>query len=276
MQIKFTKMHALSNDFIIINNIKNTFFFTKDIIQKLSNRYSGIGFDQLLLVESSINKNIDFNYRIFNSNGNEVEQCGNGARCLALYLKIKKLIYRKKICVSTKNRIIYLKIINDKIISVNMGIPLFKPKDIPFITNTIKNTYKIYFQNKYIHFNIVSLGNPHCVIQVDDILKTPVSLIGSFLENHNCFPKKVNVGFVEYIDLNNIKLRVFERGVGETNACGSGACAAVAIGIKKNILSEKVYVNLRGGIITITWKGNKNSLFMIGEANYIYDGIITL
>ncbi|WP_169786143.1 diaminopimelate epimerase [Enterobacteriaceae endosymbiont of Donacia crassipes] len=274
--MKFTKMHALGNDFIIINNIKNTLILTKDIIKKLSNRYLGIGCDQLLLIESSFNKNIDFNYRIFNSDGNEVEQCGNGARCLALYLKIKKLICKKKICVSTKNRVIYLKIINNKMISVNMGIPLFNPKDIPFITNSIKNTYKIYFQNKYIYFNIVSLGNPHCIIQVNDVLKTPVSLIGSFLENHIVFPQKINVGFMQYIDINNIKLRVFERGVGETNACGSGACAAVAIGIKKNILSEKVYVNLRGGIITIIWKGNKNNLFMIGDAKYIYDGKIIL
>ncbi|WP_211080579.1 diaminopimelate epimerase [Enterobacteriaceae endosymbiont of Donacia cincticornis] len=274
--MKFTKMHSLGNDFIIINNIKNDFFFTKDIIQKLSNRYLGIGFDQLLLIESSFNSEIDFHYRIFNSDGNEVEQCGNGVRCLALYLEKKKLICRKKICVSTKNRVIYLQIISNNIISVNMGVPLFNPEDIPFITHSIKDTYKVYFQNKYIYFNVVSLGNPHCIIQVNDVSITPVSLIGSFLENHVFFPQRINVGFMQYIDVHNIKLRVFERGVGETNACGSGACAAVAIGIKKNILAKKVYVNLRGGIITINWKGNKNNLFMIGDANYIYDGKIIL
>ncbi|QJC38125.1 diaminopimelate epimerase [Enterobacteriaceae endosymbiont of Donacia marginata] len=276
MKIKFTKMHALGNDFIIINNIKNIFFLTKEIIQKLSNRYLGIGFDQLLLLELSLNKNIDFHYRIFNSDGNEVEQCGNGARCIALYLKIKKLTLKKKICLSTKNRLIYLKNLNNNLISVNMGVPLFNPKEIPFITNNIKNTYKFYFQNKYIYFNVVSLGNPHCVIQVKDVLDTPVSLIGPFFENHKSFPKKINVGFMEYLNINNIKIRVFERGVGETMSCGSGACAAVAIGIKKNILSKKVYVHLTGGIIMISWQGGNHDLYMQGSANYVYDGKISL
>ncbi|QJC35681.1 diaminopimelate epimerase [Enterobacteriaceae endosymbiont of Donacia sparganii] len=276
MKIKFTKMHALGNDFIIINNIKKNLFLNKIVIQKLSNRYLGIGFDQLLLIELSLNQNIDFHYRIFNANGDEVEQCGNGARCLALYLKIKKLTSKNIICVSTKNRLIYLKILNNKVISINMGVPLFNPKDIPFLTNSIKNTYKILFQNKYINFNIISLGNPHCVIQVKDVSNTPVSLIGSFLENHKLFPKKVNVGFMQYLNKNTIKLRVFERGVGETKSCGSGACAAAAIGIKKNILSKKVYVNLIGGIITIFWKGNNKNLFMQGDANYVYDGEIIL
>ncbi|QJC36493.1 diaminopimelate epimerase [Enterobacteriaceae endosymbiont of Donacia simplex] len=276
MKIKFTKMHALSNDFVIINNIKKNFVLKKKIIQKLSNRYLGIGFDQLLLVELSLNKNIDFHYRIFNANGNEVEQCGNGARCFALYLKIKKLTLKNKVCVSTKNRLIYLKFLNNNIISVNMGVPLFNPKEIPFITNSIKNTYKLFFQNRFIYFSIVSLGNPHCVIQVKDISNTSVSLIGSFFENHKLFPKKINVGFMQYLNINNIKIRVFERGVGETKSCGSGACAAAAIGIQKNILLNKVYVHLPGGIITVYWKGNNNNLYMEGTANYVYDGKIIL
>ncbi|WP_168919460.1 diaminopimelate epimerase [Enterobacteriaceae endosymbiont of Donacia thalassina] len=274
--MKFTKMHALGNDFVIINNIKKKFSLKKEIIKKLSNRYLGIGFDQLLLLELSLNKCSDFHYRIFNSNGNEVEQCGNGARCLALYLKTKKLTIKNEICVSTKNRLIYIKILNDNIFSVNMGVPLFNPKDIPFITNNIKNTYRIFFQKKYIYFNVVSLGNPHCVIQVQDLLNTPVSLIGSFFEKNKLFPQKINVGFMQYLNRNNIKLRVFERGVGETNACGSGACAAAAIGIKKNFLSKKVYVHLTGGIIIISWKGSNNNLFMKGNANYVYDGEIIL
>ncbi|WP_168919055.1 diaminopimelate epimerase [Enterobacteriaceae endosymbiont of Donacia bicoloricornis] len=274
--MKFTKMHALGNDFIIINNIKKFFFLEKKVIQKLSNRHLGIGFDQLLLLELSLNKNIDFHYRIFNSDGNEVEQCGNGARCLALYLKLKKLIFKKKICVSTKNRLIYLKFLNDNFISVNMGIPLFNPKEIPFTTNSIKNTYKLFFKNKYIYFNVVSLGNPHCVVQVKNVSKTPISLIGSFLENHKLFPQKINVCFMEYLNINNIKIRVFERGVGETMSCGSGACAAVAIGVKKNILAEKVYVHLTGGIIIISWRGSNHDLYMQGSANYVFDGKILL
>ncbi|QJC32869.1 diaminopimelate epimerase [Enterobacteriaceae endosymbiont of Donacia semicuprea] len=276
MKIKFAKMHALGNDFIIINNINKNFDFKNKVIKKLSNRYTGIGFDQLLLIETSLNKDIDFNYRIFNCDGSEVEQCGNGVRCIAQYLRIKKLIYKKNICVSTKNRIIYLKILNKKEVIVNMGIPLFNPKDIPFLTKKIKNNYKIYFQNKCINFSVVSLGNPHCVIQVKNLSSISVLSIGSFISKNKLFPKKINVIFMKYIDTNTIKLRIFERGVGETNACGSGACAAVAVGIKKKILSKKVKVNLVGGNIDVTWEGNNKDLFMKGEANYIYDGIITL
>ncbi|QJC32063.1 diaminopimelate epimerase [Enterobacteriaceae endosymbiont of Donacia versicolorea] len=276
MKIKFTKMHALSNDFIIINNIKKKFFLNDQIIKRLSDRYTGIGFDQLLLIKLSSNKNIDFHYQIFNCDGSEVEQCGNGVRCIAQYLRIKKLICKKNICLSTKNRIIYLNILNEKEVLVNMGIPLFNPQNIPFLTKKIKKNYKIYFQNKFINFNVVSLGNPHCVIQVKKLENTPVSLIGSFISKNKIFPEKINVIFMEYIDVTNIKLRIFERGVGETNACGSGACAAVAIGIKKKILSQEVKVNLIGGIIKIFWKGNNENLFMQGDANYIYDGEIIL
>ncbi|QJC32465.1 diaminopimelate epimerase [Enterobacteriaceae endosymbiont of Donacia dentata] len=276
MKIKFTKMHALGNDFIIINNINKKIFLNNKIIKKLSNRYTGIGFDQLLLIKLSSNKNIDFHYKIFNCDGSEVEQCGNGVRCIAQYLRIKKLIFKKNICLSTKNRIIYLNILNEKEVLVNMGIPLFNPQNIPFLTKKIKKNYKIYFQNKFINFNVVSLGNPHCVIQVKKLVNTPVSLIGSFISKNKIFPEKINVIFMEYIDITNIKLRVFERGVGETNACGSGACAAVAVGIKKKILSQEVKVNLIGGIIKIFWKGNNENLFMQGDANYIYDGEIIL
>ncbi|WP_211080525.1 diaminopimelate epimerase [Enterobacteriaceae endosymbiont of Donacia dentata] len=274
--MKFTKMHALGNDFIIINNINKKIFLNNKIIKKLSNRYTGIGFDQLLLIKLSSNKNIDFHYKIFNCDGSEVEQCGNGVRCIAQYLRIKKLIFKKNICLSTKNRIIYLNILNEKEVLVNMGIPLFNPQNIPFLTKKIKKNYKIYFQNKFINFNVVSLGNPHCVIQVKKLVNTPVSLIGSFISKNKIFPEKINVIFMEYIDITNIKLRVFERGVGETNACGSGACAAVAVGIKKKILSQEVKVNLIGGIIKIFWKGNNENLFMQGDANYIYDGEIIL
>ncbi|QJC31882.1 diaminopimelate epimerase [Enterobacteriaceae endosymbiont of Donacia tomentosa] len=274
--MKFVKMHALGNDFIIVNNFKKKFFLNKNIIKKLSHRYLGIGFDQLLIVESPTLNNVDFHYRIFNSDGNEVNNCGNGIRCLAQYLKIKKLIFKKNICVSTNNRLLYIEILKDNRICVDMGVPLFHPKDIPFITNKIKKNYKIFFNNKFINFNVVSLGNPHCVIQVKDISKTPVSFIGSFIEKHNSFPEKINVGFMEYVNPNNIKLRVFERGVGETNACGTGACAAVSVGIYKNILSSKVEVNLTGGILDVKWKGGNTHLFMIGNANYIYDGKIKL
>ncbi|QJC30390.1 diaminopimelate epimerase [Enterobacteriaceae endosymbiont of Neohaemonia nigricornis] len=276
MQIKFTKMQALNNDFIIINNINYNITFTKNIIQNLSNRYTGIGFDQLLILDVPKKNNIDFHYRIFNANGNEVEQCGNGARCLALYLKKKKLIKKNTIYISTNNRILILKIMDNNLICVNMGKPLFLPKDIPFITDTIQENYRILFKNKYIYFNIVSIGNPHCVITVKNISTFPVNLIGSFIENHIVFPKKINVNFMEIINNKHIKLRVFERDIGETNACGSGACATVAVGIKKNILSNKVRVTLLGGDLNINWNGKNNNLFMFGTAHHVYDGVINI
>ncbi|WP_211080536.1 diaminopimelate epimerase [Enterobacteriaceae endosymbiont of Plateumaris consimilis] len=272
--MKFTKMHALSNDFIIINNIKQHYRLNKNIIKKLSNRYTSIGFDQLLMVESSKNKNIDFHYRIFNADGNEVNQCGNGARCFAKYVKYKKLIFKNNICVSTNNSIIYLKILDNNEICVNMGTPLFNPESIPFLGILSNNSYSLFYNNKQIIFDIVSLGNPHCIIQVNNLSNIHIDLIGSFIQNHKLFPNKVNVGFMELVNSNNIKLRVFERGVGETNSCGTGACAAVAIGIKKNFLSNKVKVNLIGGSLIIKWKNN--NIFMKGDAHYIYDGIIKL
>ncbi|WP_211080450.1 diaminopimelate epimerase [Enterobacteriaceae endosymbiont of Plateumaris braccata] len=272
--MKFTKMHALSNDFIIINNIKQHYYLKKDIIKKLSNRYTGIGFDQLLMVELSKNKNIDFHYRIFNADGNEVNQCGNGARCFAKYIKYKKLTFKENICVSTNNSIIYLKFLKNNKICVNMGTPLFDPESIPFLGKLSNNGYSLFYNNERIIFHIVSLGNPHCIIQVSNLSNISINLIGSFIQNHKLFPNKVNVGFMELINPNNIKLRVFERGVGETNACGTGACAAVAVGTKKKFLSNKVKVNLIGGSLNIVCKDNH--IFMIGDAHYIYDGIIKL
>ncbi|QJC30202.1 diaminopimelate epimerase [Enterobacteriaceae endosymbiont of Plateumaris sericea] len=274
--MKFSKMHALSNDFVVINNIKQNHYLDKNIIKKLSNRYTSIGFDQLLLIELSNNKNIDFHYRIFNSDGNEVNQCGNGARCFAKYVNIKKLTLKKNICISTNTNIIYLKILENNKVCVNMGIPLFDPKSLPFLGKLKNNNYSLFFNKKIIKFDIVSLGNPHCIIQVNNIFTTPVKLIGSFIQNHKLFPNKVNVGFMEYINSNNIKLRVFERGVGETNACGTGACAAVAVGINKKLLSNKVKVNLIGGSLNIKWKGDNSNIFMKGDAHYIYDGEIDL
>ncbi|QJC29308.1 diaminopimelate epimerase [Enterobacteriaceae endosymbiont of Plateumaris rustica] len=274
--MEFTKMHTLSNDFVVINNIKQYYHLEKNIIKKLSNRYTSIGFDQLLMIESSKNKNIDFHYRIFNADGNEVNQCGNGARCFAKYVRFKKLTLKNNICVSTNTNIIYLKILENNKICVNMGVPLFDPESIPFLGKKSKNKYSLLFNNEQIFFDIVSLGNPHCIIQVNNLSNISINLIGSFIQNHKLFPNKVNVGFMELINSHNIKLRVFERGVGETNACGTGACAAVAVGIKKYFLSNKVKVNLLGGYLNIKWKGNNNNMFMKGDAHYVYDGEINL
>ncbi|CAL4324888.1 diaminopimelate epimerase [Buchnera aphidicola] len=270
----FTKMHGLENDFMIVNTLTQKFFFTKKIIQFFSNRYTGIGFDQLLLVEKPVFKNTNFHYRIFNANGSEVEQCGNGARCFAKFIFDQKLLNSKIIKVSTKNRIIKLKVINSDNILVNMGSPEFHPKKIPFLELFEKDIYSLSMNKEIIFFGVVSLGNPHCVVIVDDINKARVNEIGSYLESHVSFPNQVNVGFMQIINKNHIFLRVFERGVGETRSCGSGACAAVAIGIRQKKLLNKVRVDLAGGKMLVKFDVKKNCLYMIGPAKKIYDGII--
>ena len=267
-------MHGLENDFMVVNTLNQNFFFTKRLIQSLSNRYTGVGFDQLLIIEKSNVKNIDFHYRIFNSNGSEVEQCGNGARCFARFVFDKKLTLSKKIVVSTKNRIMEMKIKDKKNILVNMGSPEFDPKKIPCLALYKKNSYSLKMNSKKIFFGAVSLGNPHCVITVDNISKVNVKKIGSYLESHSFFPNKVNVGFMQIVNRNFILLRVFERDVGETRSCGSGACAAVSIGIKQKKLSSPVKVQLLGGDMVIKFDIKENIIYMIGPAKKIYDGVI--
>ncbi|XBC40751.1 MAG: diaminopimelate epimerase [Buchnera aphidicola (Nurudea yanoniella)] len=271
-KIKFSKMHGLENDFIILDNTKNDIFLKPEIIRYLSNRYTGIGFDQLLLIERSKMKNIDFHYRIFNANGLEVFQCGNGARCLAVFLSLNNYTKKKVIYVSTKNRIIVLNLLQDGNICVDMGVPNFNPKYIPYLNTISKEYYSIFILKKLIKYSVVSMGNPHCVIITNNVKQYPVKKIGSILSTHKLFPNGVNVIFMEIISEKYIVLRVYERGVGETRSCGSGACAAVAIGIKNNMLSNKVTVELLGGKLTINWNGNLNKLYMIGSATHVYNG----
>lgn len=280
--MKFSKMHGLGNDFIVIEKINknHTLFLSSKLIHKLSDRHKGIGFDQLLLVEKTNKLNCDFHYRIFNADGVEVEQCGNGARCIAMFLKLKKFVKKNKINISTNTQNIEALFLKKKLISINMGPPNFDPNRIPFITKKkTKDKYKIRINNTYIKINVVSMGNPHCILEVKNLKNTEVKIIGSLISNHKFFPKKVNVSFMEKINSTKIKLRVYERGVGETQACGTAACAAVAVGIKNNILSntKKVEVILPGGSITIFWSGKKKqSIFMTGTANHVYDGSINL
>ncbi|CUR53767.1 Diaminopimelate epimerase [Serratia symbiotica] len=272
----FSKMHGLGNDFIILDGINQNIQFSSKLIKKLSNRNTGIGFDQLLIVESSNNPKLDFNYRIFNANGNEVTQCGNGARCFAYFVQKKGLTKKKKIHVSTKTGNIIMNIIKNNKISVNMGKPNFKKKITFHLIQSIKEINDTYKNLNIKLFGIVSIGNPHCVIQVTNINSEKIKLIGSILEKNKCFPERANIGFIKIITKKCIKLRVYERDVGETKACGSGACAAVAIGIQKKILSNKVHVKLLGGNLSIYWKGKNDSLFMIGPATHVYDGFIKI
>ncbi|WP_343192398.1 diaminopimelate epimerase [Buchnera aphidicola (Formosaphis micheliae)] len=273
----FSKMHGLKNDFMVIDCItQNINNLSHQLIKKWSNRYSGIGFDQLLLVEKSNSPIIDFHYRIFNSDGNEVKQCGNGARCFAYFVLIKKLTYKRKIFVSTYTRTMSLEVIKDKVVKVNIGVPEFNPVSIPSLFTKTQLTYSLLIQKKIFKFGMVSLGNPHCTIIVKKIYNYPVKSIGKLISHHIFFPEGVNVGFMEIINKENIHLRVFERGVGETKSCGSGACAAVVIGILQKILNNNVIVKLTGGTLQISWKGPGYPIYMIGPVSHVYDGYIII
>jgi len=267
-------MHGLGNDFMIINNIEKKINLSSSIIRRLSKRHKGIGFDQLLIVEKSKCFKSDFYYRIFNADGREVNQCGNGARCFAHFVFLKKLTNKTTINITTKDKLMTVSNINTNNIVVNIGEPIFDPQKIPFLTPSFKKNYSILLKDKTVIFNVVSVGNPHCVIQVKNINNAPINEIGPILEKHTLFPENINVGFMEVITKNEIKVRVHERGVGETQACGSGACAAVAIGIFNNYLNNNVKVNLLGGKLTISWKGIGHSMYMKGPATYVYDGFI--
>ena len=280
MKLHFTKMHGIGNDFIVLDHTKSPFQLSQDIIQSLSHRQLGIGFDQLLVVEKTTLKDVDFKYRIFNQDGNEVEQCGNGARCFYRFVKDKHLTDKKSIRVETKSGVIELSEDHEHMIEVNMGEPIFNPKLIPFISDIEKNEYTISIdlpdQKELINFASLSMGNPHAVITVKDVNKAQVKTIGAYLESHALFPKRVNVGFMEIVTPHHIRLRVFERGVGETLACGTGACAAAVSGIKRHFLTTPVKVDMTGGSLSIDWKGDKNPVMMKGPAVTLFEGDIEI
>jgi len=280
MKLHFTKMHGIGNDFIVLDHTKSPFQLTKEIIQSLSHRQLGIGCDQLLVVENSTLKDVDFKYRIFNQDGCEVEQCGNGARCFYRFVKDKHLTDKASIRVETKSDVIELTEDDEHMIEVNMGEPIFNPKLIPFISDTEKNEYSISIdlpdQKGLINIAALSMGNPHAVITVEDINKAHVKTLGAYLESHALFPKRVNVGFMEIVTPHHIRLRVFERGVGETLACGTGACAAAVSGIKRQLLSTPVKVDMTGGSLSIDWKGDTNPVMMKGPAVTIFEGDIEI
>jgi len=280
MKLHFTKMHGIGNDFIVLDHTKSPFKLNKELIQSLSHRQLGIGCDQLLVVENSTLKDVDFKYRIFNQDGNEVEQCGNGARCFYRFVKDKHLTDKASIRVETKSDVIELTEDDEHMIEVNMGEPIFNPKLIPFISDTEKNEYSISInlpdQKGLINIAALSMGNPHAVITVEDINKAHVKTLGAYLESHALFPKRVNVGFMEIVTPHHIRLRVFERGVGETLACGTGACAAAVSGIKRQLLSTPVKVDMTGGSLSIDWKGDTNPVMMKGPAVTIFEGHIEI
>lgn len=278
MLIKFTKMHGLGNDFMVVDMISQHAHLRAEQVKKLSDRHFGIGFDQLLLVEPPGRPDVDFRYRIFNADGSEVEQCGNGARCFARYVIDNKLTTKNRIRVETSNGIIELEVTSDGRVVVDMGAPILIPAEIPFIADGLSAEYEIEIwpsdneNAEKVTVSTVSMGNPHCVLLTDDIKSAPVETLGPLLESHERFPNKVNVGFMEIIHRRFVHLRVYERGVGETMACGTGACAAVVAGQLRGLLDSSVEVKLPGGNLQIEWLGDGHSVMMKGPATSVFDG----
>jgi len=272
MNIIFTKMHGLGNDFIVIEALNNKFQVPAEKISQLADRHFGIGFDQLLLVEPPLSDAMDFSYRIFNADGIEVEQCGNGARCFARFVYDRGLTEKSEIRVGTLSGIIVPRILEDGRVSVNMGVPDFEPKSIPFVAGKRQKTYKLALGSEEVEISAVSMGNPHAVQVVDDIVLAPVLLKGPEIEHHQRFPQRVNAGYMQVVDRHTIILRVWERGSGETLACGTGACAAVVSGINLGLIDSPVEVRLRGGKLDIEWSGEGAPVFMTGPAEYVYEG----
>lgn len=274
--INFTKMHGLGNDFVVIDAINQHVGLTDGQIRQLSDRHFGIGFDQLLLVEKPASDNADFKYRIFNADGSEVAQCGNGARCFARFVRDKQLTDKDEIRVDTNSGQLLLHLDPDNLVTVNMGIPRHAPDEIPMLVEEESKYYTVAVNGTERAFGVVSMGNPHAVLQVNDIKTAPVAELGSELERHPVFPERANIGFMQVIDRQHIRLRVFERGTGETLACGSGACAAVVIGIEHNLLDHDAFVELPGGELKISWSGRGNPVFMTGPAVSVFDGTLAL
>lgn len=276
MLLNFTKMHGLGNDFMVIDLVTQNAHITPEQVRQWSNRFTGIGFDQLLIVEVPTQPHIDFCYRIFNADGSEVEQCGNGARCFAKFVRSKRLTSKKHIVVETASGIIELHVLNDNQVRVDMGKARFNPIDIPFIAESPANFYQLDVDGQTVTLSAVSMGNPHAVIRTENIETAPVKTLGPKIELHSLFPKRVNVGFIQVINRNQAKLRVWERGAGETNACGTGACAAAVAAIQNNWMDSPVSLELSGGTLTIEWSGIDSPVFMTGDAVTVYEGKIQL
>ncbi|MCK5640313.1 MAG: diaminopimelate epimerase [Gammaproteobacteria bacterium] len=276
MLYEFTKMQGLGNDFVVIDTITQMLKLDTAQIHTLADRHFGIGFDQLLLVESSSREDIDFRYRIFNADGSEVGQCGNGARCFARFVRDKGLTDKNVIKVETLNGILDLYIEADGQVRVNMGVPTFTPANIPFQAPQQAERYDLELDGKTVEIGTVSMGNPHAVMQVDDINTTDIEHLGRQIESHPRFPERANAGFMQILSREQINLRVYERGAGETLACGSGACAAVVAGHQWNLLDETVIVNLPGGALSIHWEGDGEPVWMSGPAVTVFEGHIDL
>lgn len=276
MRLRFSKMHGIGNDFVVIDGVGQSVRLTPEKIRFISDRNYGIGCDQVLLVEAPSQPDIDFRYRIFNADGSEVENCGNGARCFAVFVRDRKLTGKSVIKVETAAGLLELRVQADEQVTVDMGEPRLAPAQIPFEADQQAVTYPLNLGNETLEITAVSMGNPHAVTLVDDINTFPVASVGPLVESHARFPARVNAGFMQLVSPREINLRVYERGAGETLACGTGACAAVVAGRLRGLLEPHVAVNLPGGRLSIQWEGPGHPVLMTGPAVIVFHGQIKL
>jgi diaminopimelate epimerase len=276
MKLKFTKMHGLGNDFVVLDGVRQPLALTPEQLRFLADRHFGVGCDQILLVEKPGQPGVDFRYRIFNADGGEVEQCGNGARCFVRFVHEAGLTDKREIRVETQRGIIAPRLEENGEVTVDMGEPRFAPAAIPFVSDSEAVVQPLALDDATIDISVVSMGNPHAVQIVDNVDTAPVASQGPAIENHPRFPQRVNAGFMQVVDRHHIRLRVFERGSGETLACGTGACAAVVAGIRRGLLDSPVRVATRGGELTIAWGGAGQAVRMTGPAVTVFSGEIDL
>lgn len=291
MRLEFTKMHGLGNDFLMLDFVSQRARLDAPLIRRLADRHTGVGFDQLLIVEAPTRPDVDFRYRIFNADGSEVSQCGNGARCFARFVRDRRLTSKTELRVETASGIIVLTIARNGWVTVDMGQPRLTPNDIPFQAEATALDYALLVpelvtidtsaiipapSNQTLRIAAVSMGNPHAVLRVSAVAQAPVSTLGPLIESHASFPERVNAGFMEVVHRGHIRLRVYERGTGETQACGTGACAAVVAGIRWGLLDAEVRVSLPGGELSISWAGAGHSVLMTGPTARVFDGLLRI
>jgi len=276
MLLRFTKMHGAGNDFVVLDGVRQHLTLSTEQLRLLADRHFGVGCDQILLVEKPQHPEADFRYRIFNADGGEVEQCGNGARCFVRFAHDQKLTSKTEIVVETHNGLIRPRLEVDGNVTVDMGAPVFDAARLPFTDGTGAISETLNVAGQTLQISAISMGNPHAVQVVEDIESAAVETLGPLIEHHPRFPKRVNAGFMQVMDKHNIHLRVYERGSGETLACGTGACAAVVAGIRRGLLDSPVSVATHGGTLTIGWDGGNTPVLMTGPAISVFSGEIDL
>jgi diaminopimelate epimerase len=270
--LAFTKMQGLGNDFVVVDATTRPFDLSPAQIRMLADRRFGVGCDQVLVVEAPSSAEVDFRYRIFNADGGEVEQCGNGARCFVVFVRARGLTDRREIRVETRSGVIVPRLEDDGQVTVDMGVPRFAPETVPFLGGTGAPVERLDVDGTILEVSVLSMGNPHAVQVVADVDAAPVATQGPRIEGHPRFPSRVNAGYMQVLDRDNIRLRVWERGAGETRACGTGACAAVVAGRRRGCLDARVTVATRGGALAIRWDGEGRPVWMTGPAAIVFEG----